>query len=496
MLNFIVKFGIFIISLPVIIKCLHLYQLKDYSDKRYFKSLIRLIIFFLAISLTLLLVFYFSKTNNILLYLFNLIEVLSLYFFLPKNKKTPLKYTNKTKRILIIQVVITLLSIINSYVYLYFCIIVCLSPIVANMLNIYDKINNRKFIRFAREKLQNMNIKIVAITGSNGKTSVKNILTSFLNTKYKTICTPASYNTPLGIAKFINGLDEKVEIIVLEFGARKIGDVYKLCKLFNPNYGIITMVGDQHLETFKNFKNIYNTKAELSRFLKHYPCVYNLDNLGTNAMFKEKFGKKYAVSIYDKSCDLHAENIKILDGKTHFDLHVNNTIFHCETKLLGKHNIINILLCFSMARLFGIDEPKIIEQIEKIEQTPHRLSLIKTDIYILDDTYNCSISSAKESLEVLSNMPNKKMVVTPGIIEGGRHEEAINKNLGRMLSKFDFIVIVGKHNRGSISSGIKQENKNKKILLADTIDDAKQYFKILNNSDTLLLLNDLPDYYN
>ncbi|MBR1987762.1 MAG: hypothetical protein IKA36_01850, partial [Clostridia bacterium] len=104
--------------------------------------------------------------------------------------------------------------------------------------------------------------------------------------------------------------------------------------------------------------------------------------------------------------------------------------------------------------------------------------------------------SAKASLEVLEHFPNKKMVVTPGIIEGGKHEKQINQTLGRMISKFDYIVIVGKHNKDSLIEGVKQANFDKKILFATSIEDAKQYFNILNKNDTLLLLNDLPDDYN
>ncbi len=495
MLSFIIKFTIFILNLPVIIKCLHLYQLKDYSDKRYIKSLSRLIVFLLSMSTTIFLLYSFCEIGKIIIYILNFATIILLYYILPKSKKTPLKYTNKTKRILSVQIIITFLLVLNLYVFIYFNLFACLSPVIANMLNIYDKIKNHRFVRIAKEKLQKMNVKIIAITGSNGKTSVKNILTSFLKIKYKAIATPSSFNTPLGIAKFINNLDEDFDIIILEFGARKRGDIKKLCELFTPNYGIVTMVGDQHLATFKNYKNIYYTKAELSRFLGNEPCIYNLDNLGTNTMYHEKSGEKYAISICDKTCDLYAENIKIIDGKTHFDLVFRDSIYHCKTKLLGKHNITNIMLCFSLASLFGVDEHKLIEHIENIEQTQHRLSLIKTDIFILDDTYNCSLSSAQSSLEVLSQMPNKKMVVTPGIIEGGKFEEKINQDLGKMMATFDYVVIVGKHNKESILFGLKQKNCIKKILLADTIDDAKQYFRLLNKNDSLLLLNDLPDDY-
>lgn len=496
MIDFILKFLVFVFSLHTSIKLTHLYQLKDYNALRYLKSIAHILILLSTVFFTLFVVQFFSPLNVYILTCSLLLCHFLLNFILPKSKKTPLVITNKIKRTIFIQVIILFVSIFSIYSFILYEIILCLSPVISNTLNIYDKLKNKKYIRLAQQRIKSMNVKIIAITGSNGKTSVKNILTSFLNLKYTTIATPASFNTPLGIAKFINNIDKNVEIVVLEFGARRIGDIKKLCQLFTPDYGIITMVGDQHLATFKTYKNILQTKKELSDFLHDKPCVYNLDNLGTNSMFQTKQGAKAGISLHENSSDIFAKNISIKSCETHFDLCNNKKLYHCKTKLLGKHNITNILLAYSMAKIFDIDDEKIIDEIYKIEQTPHRLSLIVTDIYILDDTYNCSLSSASESLAVLSQMPNKKMVVTPGIIEGGKYEYSINKTLGQKLSKFDYVVIVGKHNKDSILSGLKENKYNKKILLANTIEDAKQYFKLLNKFDTLLLLNDLPDDYN
>ena len=137
------------------------------------------------------------------------------------------------------------------------------------------------------------------------------------------------------------------------------------------------------------------------------------------------------------------------------------------------------------------------DTIKNLKPLDHRLSLIKTHINILDDSYNCSPDSSKEALFVLSQLPNKKMVATPGIIEGGTDEYNINYQLGKNLSVFDYIIIVGEHNKKAILDGLKSQNYlETNIYFAPTLNDATQYFKLLKQNDNLLLLNDLPDDYN
>ena len=160
----------------------------------------------------------------------------------------------------------------------------------------------------------------------------------------------------------------------------------------------------------------------------------------------------------------------------------------------------NICLATALANHLKISTEKILNSIEGLQQVPHRLSLTKTHINILDDSYNCSPISARESLSVLSKFPNKKMVATPGIIECGKEKFNINFNLGKQLAHFDYVVIIGNENKEELNCGLKKEIKEKnlqpQIYFSQTLDDAKQYFSILNNNDTLLLLNDLPDDYN
>ena len=482
-------------------KFLHIFQLKDYSNKRYLKYFYNIKSLFFALCLIMFFCEVIFKnivlyiTANSVLYILNFIYLKNLI----KSAKTPLKITNKLSRLFAIGTIILFSFSFYKLGFLLLILITPLLPVVANFINIYDKLKNRYFIKMAQNKLKNHPTKIIAITGSNGKTSVKNILLKMLSTQYKVQATPASFNTPLGIAKFINNdLKFDTEFLILEYGARHKNDIKILCDLYGADYGIITTVSGQHLESFKSIENVFNAKKELSNFLQNKPCIFNFDNLYTKRMFDEKTGNKISVSINQKS-DVFANNIRIENFKTHFQMHINNETLSLQTNLLGRHNVLNICLASALAFQLEISTENIIFAIENLEQVPHRLSLTQTHINILDDSYNCSPLSAKESLWVLKQFPNKKMVVTPGIIECGKEKYNINSYLGKQLTYFDYIVIIGNENKQALVDGIKKEiaetNLQPQILFATALDDAKQHFAKLNTKDTLLLLNDLPDDY-
>lgn len=414
-----------------------------------------------------------------------------------ESNKTPLKYTPRLIRLYSISALFLFICLFTPFPVGLSSLLVYIIPPFSNAINLYDKIKNKKFINNASSKIKNSQTKIIAITGSNGKTSVKNILLKMLSSTYKVLATPESFNTPIGIAKFINESDlTNVKFLILEYGARQQEDIKKLCKTFGAEYGIITTIAPQHLETFKNINTIKNTKNELAEYLNKNLCIYNLDNQHCKELFLNKQGQKFGISILEDN-PYSASNIIIKNFKTHFVLKLNKNKYECYTNLLGSHNIINIVLASALAHRLGVEDDKIIKSIKELNQVPHRLELIKTHINILDDTYNCSLASAEEALKVLNSIDGKKMVATPGIIEAGKQESSINFKLGTLCSFCDYVVIIGNQNKTAIYNGLKHMNyPDKKICLAKNLDEAKQYFHLLSFNDNLLLLNDLPDEYN
>ena len=490
---------------------LHIFQLRDYNAKRYLSyfSLHYIIITIIYASLFVAEILIFKLFLVILLNAFAIAIFLTnnLHLIVTKHlnstnnhnlkqiSKTPIKFTERFKRIYVLSVILLILPIFFKFGAILCCFLTIFVPIIANFLNFYDKIKNRHFISDAENKLKNSNAKVIAITGSNGKTSVKNILKSMLETQYKVVASPNSFNTPIGLSKFINETDLNVDYVILEYGARHKKDIENLCKIFGADYGIITQVAPQHLQTFKSIENIAIAKGKLSEFLKNKPCVYNIDNEFILPIYNKKQGIKFSVSTKNNA-DIYATNIRFKYFENTFDLNFNNTTLHCKTRLLGEHNISNILLSSALALHLKITPENLQTAISNLEYVPHRLEYIKGRINILDDSYNCSIASATESIKVLLNCPNKNMVVTPGIIEGGKQQYELNFKLGKLIANCDNIVIVGAYCKQALTDGIKDAVPTKKILYAQSLEDAKQYFNILSNNDTLLLLNDLPDDYN
>lgn len=524
------------------IVCLHFFQWKGYYIERYIKTLLKFkLIIILNIILFIQLIFYIFNINlflstfaiNLTFFIINLTILIS---FLIKRKKIKFILTFRIFRLFLINLFFILfLCIFDIYLIYYFSILTPLTVPIVNLVDIYKYINDNKQLKLAIQKLENnKNLIVIGITGSNGKTSVKEILNKLLSTKYNVITTFKNQNTPKGAIIAINKyLTDETQIFICEMGARKRGDIRQICNLVNPTKGIVTSVAPQHIETFKNENNVYLTKKELPDYLEDNLCIYNLDNEKTLKMYNEKIGQKQGVSIKHTG-NLHASNIHISNFTTYFDIHHNGNIYPCHTYLLGEHNVINILLALDLALNLGVEINQAIQTIINLEPTPHRLEYIKSHIDIIDDSYNCSIDSATMALKVLNQIPKLKAVCTPGIIEGGKQQFAINQQLSQMLNNVaNIIIIVGKTNRNALISKLKdfelfyiisssyhkisnfkylkigkinvqkisisqlQPPTKKSAYIVDTLNIAKQLFsKLLNNNYSLLVLNDLPDEYN
>ncbi len=327
-----------------------------------------------------------------------------------------------------------------------------------------------KFLRRAKNKLRSMpNLIKIGITGSYGKTTVKNILYEILSTKYKTVVSPASFNTPMGFAKTVNEhLQKDTQVLIMEMGARKIGDIDEMCDLLKPNHGIITSIGHCHIQSFKNIKNIIATKNEL---FENIPFDGNAITDGDSPLCGELY---------------HPNKTNVHFAEAQF-----------ETKLLGKHNQKNILLCAEMARKLGVEENRIISAVKKIKPTPHRLELINlaNGVKILDDSYNSNPESAKTALDVIAEMPGRKIIQTPGFVEQGVNNYSSHIKFGKQISTVaDIVIIVGQLNKKSLKEGLK--NFTGQVFYVDSREDAKKiYPRILRNGDILLIENDIPENY-
>ena len=333
----------------------------------------------------------------------------------------------------------------------------------------------------------------IGITGSYGKTTVKNILAEMLSAKYKVVKTPLSYNTPLGICIAAKNITEETEIFIAEMGARKRGDIKELCDIVKPDVGVITGICGQHLETFKTVENIKRAKNELIEALPPDGyAFFSSDSEGSSELYetcaKRKFiaGRKEGI-VHGVSYGDDADGAII-------ELSLGGKIYKTRTFLRGEHNLGNICLAAAAAMKLGVQPEKIVLAITRLKPEKHRLEVFRANgITIIDDSYNANVESVKAAAKVLKSFDGKKFVVTPGIVEGGGKSADINKLVGRVLSgAADEIVAVGK-NSGELFEGV---NDDVGFVAVKDIEEAKKVlYEKIKNGDVVLFLNDVPDRY-
>ena len=439
--------------------------------------------------------------------------------------KKPLVYTARAKRVFGLSICLLAASATAfalaakmspwRVAILLFSEIAVINLTVANLL-IYplERTINEMYLLSARRRIKTLQPRVIGITGSYGKTSTKYILHQILSQKFNTLMTPDSYNTPMGICKVIRGeLNAEHEIFIVEMGAYKRGDIRELCNLASPEIGILTAVGPQHLERFKSIENIARTKYELIESLPSEGlAVFNCDNeICAGLSDKREQGgnpvRRYATepfsvdSVSDKA-DLTASNIRHTPEGLAFTVHTNVGTSEIRTRLLGRHNVSNILAAIAVAIECGMTLEEIQKAIVNVEPVPHRLQLTSSvgNVTIIDDSFNSNPVGAKAALEVLTEIGDgKKVLVTPGMVELGEREYEENRRLGEQAAEVcDLVILVGPTRTTPILEGLKAaEYPSQQIIVVLNLEEVKQHLATqVQAGDVVLFENDLPDNYN
>ena len=224
-------------------------------------------------------------------------------------------------------------------------------------------IGNKKYIKEAKEIIaSNKKMKIIGITGSYGKTSTKNIVSALLEEKFITVMTPKSYNTTLGVVKTIREeIKPYTEVFVCEMGAARLGEIKEICEIATPDISVITSIGPQHLTSFKSIENVEKGKFEIVTYSKpNATAILNIDNeYIRDGIEKYATGKNIIEYSLDKDTRYKVENIEMSDKGSVFDIVENEYRIKVETRLLGKHNIYNIVCAVAIARELGMTNEEI-----------------------------------------------------------------------------------------------------------------------------------------
>lgn len=438
-----------------------------------------------------------------------------------REKKT-LKYTNRMQRLLAIAALLAILPIAGGlYIWLRgdladliwylggLFLADFLAPawvlVAAALMHPVERRIREGFKRQARRRFsRRSDLKIIAVTGSYGKTSTKTIIGNILGLRYQTLITPGSYNTPMGLCLVVNNmLRAEHQVLVLEMGIRYPGDMDELCGLVRPHIGVVTSIGVAHLESMGTVDRIADEKARMiANMDAGGVAVLNMDDDRVVAMTEQARGRIWRISAQGRpGADLAAFDIRYDHRGTFFLVRDRNGAEQrFRTRLLGAHNVTNILLALAVGCEMGLRLRQMTHAVEQIEPVPHRLQLRREGpVTIIDDAFNANPVGALNAVEILGTFRSgRRIIVTPGMIELGERQHEENRLLGEHIADHaDLALLVGRKQTAPIREGLQTKNfPAENLHVFDALRDAQTFLaSFLREGDVVLYENDLPDQY-
>ncbi len=376
-----------------------------------------------------------------------------------------------------------------------------LENIPENINVIFVNNPNDFLIELAKKKRNTLNIPIIAVTGSVGKTSTKNIISAVLSTKYKVLKTKGNLNTKIGLALTILSITDE-EIAVVEMGMNQFGEIRALTNLAKPNVAVITNIGTAHIGNLGSRENILKAKLEIIEGLNG-PLIINNDNSLLHDWQKNN-SFTYPIITYglENKSDYFGTNITYNAFGSSFKLNNEDV----NINVLGKHFIYNVLVAFAIGDLFKVEHSNIIATLKHLELEPHRMELIKKPFYtIIDDTYNASYDSVYYALEVLSKYSKTRIAILGDILELGEYAPEIHQKIGKLIvsNNINILITIGnlalEINNEALKNGFNKNNSyhfntnEEAINLLNTLDlkDSTILVKASHSMDFLTIVNAL-----
>lgn len=324
---------------------------------------------------------------------------------------------------------------------------------------------------FALEQLaveyrkRNKNTTRIAITGSNGKTTTKEMLCSILSQKVKTLCNQGNFNNNIGVPLTMFNLTADTKYGIFEIGTSNFGEIRNLANMVEPHCGIITNIGNSHLEFFKTPDNVLKEKTDLIKFIDSngFICINNDNQYLKN--YKSNITKKVITfSLYGGS-DVYAKNLKLWLDKPVFDLYIEDKYETIQLKMKGKFNIINALGASAIAYGLGFSIGEIKRGLELFSSPEMRMQTVtlSTGTTVINDAYNANPSSMQESISsLLQSYPDKSIIlVLSDMLELGENSSEYHAQLGRYINSLQKIQSV--YLTGDQIINTKNEIKSKDV---------------------------------
>ncbi len=429
---------------------------------------------------------------------------------IPKKAKKPLVFTARVKRLLTVMYTLyaALLVVCGCLPYrqcVGFVSLLSLVPwlwvgLCGALVRPMEQAISNGYVRDARRRLEAMpELTVIGITGSYGKTSTKNFLHALLSVRYNVLMTPESYNTTMGVVRTVRErLKPSHEIFIAEMGAKNRGDIREICELVSPHYGMITSIGEQHLETFGSVDTIVATKFELADAL---PADGRLFACGDNEYIATRLREGalpcpatvYGFDGGDYRAVIHSLDVS---GCT-FSVTVGGETQRFTTKLLGAHNIQNLAGCIAVAHHLGIPLAELVYPVRMLKPVAHRLQLLPNGF--IDDAYNSNPAGFRGALDTLAAFDAQRVLVTPGMVELGERMAPLNRELGEYAAtRCDYAILVGERQAPPLKEGLLAGGfPAERLFVVKTLQEGLAVLTQLPAAPRriVLLENDLPDNF-
>lgn len=301
----------------------------------------------------------------------------------------------------------------------------------------------------ARNYKNTLDIKIVAVTGSVGKTSTRDMITSVLSSKYNVFKTKRNFNSDIGLPIMLLSLDDSYDVAVLEMGMDHAGDIEYLVNIVNPDIAVITNIGLSHIQNLGSQEAIFNAKMEIaSKFNKNNTLIINGDDEFLSKVSSDVFSViKVGASFKN---NIMYRDVILGEFESECILKIDDFGYKCSLKQPGKHNIINASLAIAVANELGVDILEAIKSLTNIDKTSMRLDIINADNFVLiNDCYNASPDSMRAAIDVLSNIEGKRKICVIGSMnELGDESENSHRDIGKYIKgkkNIDLILATGNY---------------------------------------------------
>ena len=319
-----------------------------------------------------------------------------------------------------------------------------LNPSVKSSKIILVKSPEKCLIESAKVAMGRYKGNVIGVTGSNGKTTTKNILKNCIKNSYATF---QNYNNEIGLPLCALELDSKNTAAIFEMGAAKLGDIDLLSKIIKPNIGIITHIGHSHLDGLNSVRGVLEVKSELISNIKKDGIAIVPDGKYLNHWKKMRddisfytFGKKSSASYFPSQIQMTKQGLSFFIESIHLKKRIQ-----IKTKLLGMHNVLNILASFAAIHAAQLNIEEFVDGLRGLVNPPQRLEL-KTwakQSQVIDDTYNANPDSMRAALDVLCQFQGRKVAILGDMAELGRYRKKLHIGLGDYAKIHGVDILLG-----------------------------------------------------